>query len=308
MYTGRDIAKVLELIAPLESGVPGDELGFIFGDPDQQVTGVGCTWCAHARSIQLCADQGLNMIICHEGIRMPEQRSPWYDGPKTAEEIFSNRVQSELLTKHKMVVYRSHSNWDALPGNGVADQAVAALQIEGLKTVARQKFFSVQEIPRPMTVRELKSYVDRGLDYTSCRIFGDSTKLVRRFSFLIGGFGENQFHMPQAARDMGAEALIIGEMSEFIVIAALEMGIPVIETLHSISEIPAIKRQAELLGHHLPDLPVHYIPSGAVTFDSNRSIEDKRVPLGQTTDTADRTQELPPLIRVLPPDEMNSER
>ena len=39
---------------------------------------------------------------------------------------------------------------------------------------------------------------------------------------------------------MGAEAIIIGEMSEFIVIACLEMGMPVIESLHSASEIPAI--------------------------------------------------------------------
>jgi hypothetical protein len=55
-------------------------------------------------------------------------------------------------------------------------------------------------------------------------------------------------------------------MSEFIVIACLEMGMPVIESLHSVSEIPAIKRQATLLAAQFPDLPVHYIPSGAMAF------------------------------------------
>ena len=65
---------------------------------------------------------------------------------------------------------------------------------------------------------------------------------------------------------MGAEAIIIGEMSEFIVIACLEMGLPVIETLHSVSEIPGIKRQAVLLAERLPDLPVKYVPSGARSF------------------------------------------
>ena len=39
--------------------------------------------------------------------------------------------------------------------------------------------------------------------------------------------------MLQAAWEMGAEAIILGEMSEFIVIASLEMGMPVIESLHS---------------------------------------------------------------------------
>ncbi len=69
--------------------------------------------------------------------------------------------------------------------------------------------------------------------------------------------------MPQAARDLGAEALIIGEMSELIVIAALEMGLPVIETLHSVSESPAIRRQAVLLAERLPGVPVRFVPSGA---------------------------------------------
>ena len=108
--------------------------------------------------------------------------------------------------------------------------------------------------------------VEDGVGYADCRIFGEADKQIRPFSFLIGGFGENQFHMPQVARDLGAEAVIIGEMSEFIVTACLEMDLPVIETLHSISEIPAIKRQADLLSECLPDLRVEYVPSGATAF------------------------------------------
>ena len=39
MHTAQDIAGVFEQIAPLDSGVPGDQLGFVFGDPNQIVTG-----------------------------------------------------------------------------------------------------------------------------------------------------------------------------------------------------------------------------------------------------------------------------
>ena len=45
----------------------------------------------------------------------------------------------------------------------------------------------------------------------------------------------------------------------------IEMDLPVIESLHSASEIPAIKRQAQMLAERL-DVPVYYIPSGARTF------------------------------------------
>jgi hypothetical protein len=43
MPTAREVAMAFERIAPLESGVPGDELGFIFGNPDRIVRGVGCS-------------------------------------------------------------------------------------------------------------------------------------------------------------------------------------------------------------------------------------------------------------------------
>ena len=109
------------------------------------------------------------------------------------------------------------------------DQAILPLGIEGLRPKERQKFFSVQELPQEMSVDELGEHVKNGLKFRSCRIFGDDKTRIRSFAFLIGGFGENQLHMPQAARDMGAEAIIIGEMSEFIVIACLEMGMPVID-------------------------------------------------------------------------------
>ena len=268
MTTAADVAGVFESIAPQTLGVAGDQLGFIHGDPSADITGVACLWNIHTASLAACVDRGLNLLICHEGIWMPEQTSPWYDAPEP-QHIHANAARRALLDKHELVIYRSHSNWDALAGDGVRDQAIAALGIADLRTVAERKFFSVLELPAPVTVNELQRVVENGVAYAGCRIFGDADKQIRRFSFLIGGFGENQFHMPQVARDLGAEAIIIGEMSEFIVISCLEMGLPVIETLHSISEIPAIKRQAALLAERLPDLRVEYIPSGATAFESS---------------------------------------
>jgi len=261
----REIAKVFEEIAPLDSGIPGDELGFIWGDPEIQVRGVGCMWCAHTGSIQYCAAHDINLIICHEALWLPPQDSPWYECPDKAR-LFSNQKRRQLLEKHAITVYRSHSNWDALPTYGIADSAVACLGFEKLELVSRRKFFSVHQLPEPLTARQLSEHVEKALDYNESRIFGDKDKLFSRFAFLIGGFGENQLHMPQVAMELGAEALIIGEMSEFILMACLEMGLPVIETLHSVSEIPGIKNQTKVLAQRLPHLPVQYVPSGAGSF------------------------------------------
>ncbi len=265
MPTARDVADTFEEIAPRETGLPGDQLGFIYGDPETEITGLACLWNIHTQSLSACAEHNTNMLICHEGIWLPEQTSGWYEGPGK-QDIHANRIRRKMLDRHRMVVYQSHSNWDALEKDGVPDQAVQTLGIDGLRTVARQKFFSVHELPHEITVSDLSDRVREGLSFQSCRIFGDRGKRIRRMAFLIGGFGENQWHMPQAARDMGAEAIIIGEMSEFIVIACLEMGLPVIESLHSASEIPAIRRQAAIMSNWFPDLPVHYVPSGALSF------------------------------------------
>lgn len=263
----RDIADAFERIAPIHTGIAGDQLGFIFGDPEREVGGVACLWNVHAQSLTTCVERNLQMLICHEGIWLPEQDSPWYDGPQ-GDEIHGNAQRRQLLEGHSLVVYRSHSNWDALRDDGVADQAVASLGIDGLREVARQRFFSVCELPEAVAVTDLEERVAAGLGFDRTRIFGDRHRQIRRFAFLIGGFGENQHHMPQAARDMGAEAIVIGEMSEFIVIACLEMGLPVIESLHSASEIPAIRRQADLLSARLPGARVEYIASGSSAFET----------------------------------------
>lgn len=262
MVQASEIAGAFEQIAPKEIGISGDELGFVYGSPETEVTGLACLWDVHVESIKACVRKGANMIVCHERIWLPEQTSEWYEGPGK-DAIYSNRARKQLLDQHGIVVYRSHSNWDALEKDGVADQAVAALGISGLTTVARQKFFSVQELPAETTIAGLAERAKEGLEFDAVRVFGDREKRIRKFAFLIGGFGENQYHTPQAAHEMGAEAIIIGEMSEFIVIASLEMGMPVIETLHSVSEMPAIKRQAAMLAETFPELPVHFIPSGA---------------------------------------------
>ncbi len=273
----REVATLFESIAPLDSGIPGDELGFIWGDADAIVQGIGCVWDLNTGSIRACVERGLNLLICHEALWLAGQESPWYRGP-APDRIRPNQLRRELLERHGLTVYRSHSNWDALPRDGISDAANAALELEGLKTVAREKFFSVEELPEPVSIADLRKHVAAGLGYSECRIFGDPNRTVRRFAFLIGGFGENQLHMPQAAMELGAEAIIIGEMSEFIVIGCLEMGLPVIESLHSASEIPGIRRQARMLADRLPGLKVEYVPSGA------RAFADAVKPGGQAAD------------------------
>lgn len=263
--TARAVGDYIESVAPKEIGVKGDELGYIYGDSGTPVRGIAVMWNAHTRSIQRAIDAGCNLLIVHETLFFRPQTSGWYDGPQTEDAIEANVRRKALLDEHHLVVYRAHSNWDALRDNGVPDQAVKALAIEGLSVIADEKFFRVHRLPQPMTVRDLAAAAQRGLDLPWFpRMFGDVDREIETFAWLIGGFGGNQVNMPQVAADLGAQCIIIGEMLEWIVIQAIECDMSVIETLHSRSEIPAIKRQAGMLAERFTDLPVHYIDSGAL--------------------------------------------
>jgi len=272
IYTAGDVARVFEEIAPRELGNPKDNLGFLYGSPDTIVRGIGCLWCIDRRSLAAAVREGVNMLITHEALFLGTQVSPWYAAPGESE-IQGNQHRRKVLSEQGMVVYRSHSNWDALPEDGVVDQAISALGLSGLQVVDAQKYFRVHQLPEPMSVEALKDKVAQGLGFFDCRIFGNRQKEIRRFSFLVGGFGGNQYHMPQVVAELGAEAIIIGEMNEFILINALEQGMPVIETLHSVSEIPALKRQAQILTERLPGLKVVYVPSGAIPYNEPKDVQ-----------------------------------
>ena len=78
MHTARDVADAIEAIAPLDSGVESDQLGFIHGKPASPIAGVACMWNAHTRSLAAAAEGGLDMVVCHEALWMPPQTSAWY--------------------------------------------------------------------------------------------------------------------------------------------------------------------------------------------------------------------------------------
>jgi putative NIF3 family GTP cyclohydrolase 1 type 2 len=95
------------------------------------------------------------------------------------------------------------------------------------------------------------------------RFFGDPEREVRRIAPLIGGFGGNQFSIPEEVHRLGAEAIVAGDLVEYVTLHALELGLGVVETLHSATENPALQRLAELLGARFHGVPVRYIESGA---------------------------------------------
>jgi len=258
----KEISSFIEELAPMESAIPGDDNGYIFGDPNVEVSGVGVTWMPNTPAIKKAVDKGLNMMVVHESLFFPEQKSPWYEESKMWVKLV-NRKRIKLLLDNRICVYRCHSNWDACPKYGVVDAIGEKFGFS--KEVARAKFSRVYKID-PISLADLAETVRRRLDIPSVRFIGDPKMIITKVAPLIGGFGGNQFNMPEEAWSMGAEAVILGDMVEYIAIHARELGLAVIETLHSATENPGMLSLARLLAERFPLIKVAFIDSSAYKF------------------------------------------
>ncbi len=254
-----DVAAYVEALAPLDSGVPRDDNGFTFGDPATEVRGVGVTWMPTAEALREAAGQGLNLLVVHEAWWFDAQHSPWHaDLPAWSKPVNLGRLR--LLTEHGLCLYRCHSNWDARPGDGVADRIGPALGLE--REVARGRFTRVFEVP-PVGLGALAGRVKERLGLPAVRFFGDPAREIRRVAPLIGGFGGNQHSIPEEVHRLGAEAVVTGDLVEYVTLHALELGLGVVEALHSATENPAMQRLTELHRARFPGVPERYVESGA---------------------------------------------
>ena len=256
-----DVARYVEELAPRDSGIPNDDNGFTFGNPEEEVRGMGVTWMPTKDALEQAVRLGLNLLVVHESWWHSHQNSPWYaELPAWSKK--GNLGRLDLLVKHGLCLYRCHSNWDARAGDGVADRFGPALGLGSDKEIARGRFTRVYEID-PLSLAALAGRIKHALELPGVRFFGDPDRVVGRVAPLIGGFGGNQRSMPEEVFRMGAEAIVCGDLIEDINLHALELGLGVIETLHSASENAGVKRLAELLQKRFPDMPVRYIESGA---------------------------------------------
>ena len=94
--------------------VPGRELGseegFLWGDPDSEVTGALVTWMPTVEAIEAAVDADCNLIISHEALTNPYA---FRGGAEGCLHWRSNQARLSRLAKNDITVYRAHGMLDA---------------------------------------------------------------------------------------------------------------------------------------------------------------------------------------------------
>jgi len=253
----REIGGFLLRIAPPESGAKGDPTGFLYGNPDIECTGVGCTWTPTVAVLERAVELGLNMIETHEIPFFPSYKSFWYDERPEAEKR-PNIRRKEILDKHGLCVFRTHTVWDVFPGKGQVDAFGKALGLT--KEVARSRGVRVFEIS-PTTVGALAERVRKTMRLDAVRLVGDPERQVTKVATLVGGLGQS-FLAPEGALNLGAEVAILGEMFDYTARYAVDAGIALIETAHMTSENYGVMGVVEALRERFPSLRVEFLDAG----------------------------------------------
>ena len=251
----KEIGKIFEEIAPIEIGLQSDRdrrvLGFRFGNPEIDVTGIGVAWYLAMEVIEQSIKQGLNMLLIHEPSLFYDNNSPWHTSllPETNP---VNLRKKQLLLENSICVYTAHSNWDLQKHVGMQPTFAKALGLtEEIKRDVAVGIYRVQT----MTFSDLIDKVKSATGLKHMRVQGARDKLITTVAV---GFGNMGF-VTDAILANQADAGIFGELGEFSFIAAREADVAIIETTHLISESIGFRSVVDVMKERLPEMKIEFL-------------------------------------------------
>lgn len=236
---------LVELSPPL-----GGEEGFRFGDPDLDVSGILVTWMATCDAIRTAANDGCNLVVCHEDAFFP------YSGSGALETSITwrvNRARIGLCAANGITLLRAHGTLDRFC---VVDEFARAAGLIGeAVSEGLARTFTIAET----SLADLARRVRDNLGLRSLRVVGDLDGHITRVGVAVGGIGLsfNIGFWEILLRD-GAEVVLTGESDEYAMRYAIDSGIGVIETTHPASENPGLRRFGEILRERFPVTPVRF--------------------------------------------------
>ena len=211
----KDIARIIEAVAPLELQEEYDNAGLQVGDWNQEVTGIVTTLDVTEETLRLCRTHGANFVVSHHPLlfRGVKQISPQRD--------YISRIIISAISQG-VAIYSAHTNLDNAP-EGVNMRLCQQL---GLCNIEHRAPLMIGELHEEMEARQFTRLVCEVLQTPSVatNMADHCGRKVRRVA-VCGGAGED--FIAQAAKE-GADAYLTGEVgyhlffdhSEMLVISA----------------------------------------------------------------------------------------
>jgi len=264
--TVQDIITILETHAPPHTAEPWDNSGFQLGDRSAQVKKVALSLDATSAVITATLSLGADLLVTHHPLIFPHISN--IDRATATGDALARALS------HGLSIYCSHTPLDHSPrGTNLAlSQTLKLLNPaplpRRLDEDSADGIVFTGTLKRPMALENFARYVRDTLGGTSVRYVGDGATQVHVIAVCGGSGGD----FIDRALQRGAEVFLTGEIRHHQALAALDMGINIVEAGHHHTEwctVPhmanIIKEEAERNGFSI-DVEIVSAPSPFVSI------------------------------------------
>ena len=239
MTTVKNISDFINSIAPYDTQCEWDNCGILVGDKDKAVKKIGFSLDLTSEVLNYAKENGVDLIITHHPIIF-----------RPVKKILKGNLAYDLALSGISAI-SAHTCFDCANG-GVNDILCEILGITNTEGVPDEEckipMARIGEI-EPMKSVDFAKKVAEALG-TTCRV-ADGENIIKRVA-VCGGAGADDFLF--ASAEMGADAIVTGEIKHHIFLTAKEMGITAIQAGHFETENPAVSVLMKYINNEFKDV------------------------------------------------------
>ena len=252
--TVKTIEDMLNELAPVETAESYDNVGAIVGRRDAKVTKIlvalDCTWDVVKEAERL----GAELIVSHHPLLFHARKN-------LLEEDAEGRILCEMV-RNNLSLVAAHTNLDQTEYSGSA----ACAKLLRLNNVRKEtNYLFLGELETPVKAADLEKKISTAISFP-VRCYGDGGLMISTLA-IAGGADDGDW---LAAKELGAQALLTGEVRHHNALAAAMSGFVLFDGGHYGTEAPLVPFLAEYLQNRLNDVQynVRVFPSQCAPFGS----------------------------------------
>ncbi len=243
----KEIIKVIEEFAPKNLASDFDNVGFLIGDKETEVSCVLTTLDVTMEVAKEAAKMGAGLIITHHPLIFAPQKS-----------ITADTVTGEIivyLMKNNIAVYAAHTNMDSTNG-GINDVMAQKLKLQDVTTLEpHPEGCGIGRVGTlDTTMEELCNTVIREFSVPAVRYTGKKDDKIKKVALCSGSGSDDELLL--YAKEAGADVYITGEIKYHHALDAYAKGLNLIELGHFESEHFVADIFADVIQKNLKDVKV----------------------------------------------------
>lgn len=230
---------------------------FKAGNPENEITGIACTFMATLKVLKEAAARGCNLVITHEPTYYNHLDSTdWLEN----DPVFA--AKQAIIEEHKLIVFRFHDHWHRTSPDGIYVGMNRKMQWDTYLVEGEKNVFDFPGIK----LSDVTSHLRAIFPEANLRVIGKPGLKIKRAAFSAGAPGSAAHFRLLQRGDI--DLLVIGEAPEWETIeyvrdasqAGLSQSLIILG--HSVSEEAGMEYCAQWMRTFIPDVPIFFIPAG----------------------------------------------